>query len=654
MIEPEVGPMGRASLGQAPALALALLAACMSGDRGGSPTAFDGGDADADVDADADADAEGDADWPPIGGWVPEPPPEPDDVDPSYGRGTWTELARPICLDGTDETDEALRDCETSACFESGGCCQDLGWAWSGGRFGECPGLEGCGWRPFGDGGDAAPRIEGPWLVLSGSGQAEAGLATEPEVGLEGSPVLAFVAALGPDGCEATGPCRAALGVGLTSQAAVSGATGVEPALGIVLDGELEVVSLVLGGRSIAELPVARELLTEPRTYAVALDPAGRVALWVALPVEGEAVALDPTELEPDLVAQAPSLDVSARYRLAVWGRLDGGRAASLGGLVLEAWTCEVPGRLDRLTAPVRAPVLADERAARPAVALIPVDAPPPLDDDDPALLMIFETAYGLAAATSHRGDDWRFVGQILLGEPGTRYGRVSRAAPALLRWAAPGEEERYHLWHVGVAEGGERAILHATSAEGLSWDEAPGGEPVALEGDPSVSFRQEVDGPAVAPDGRGGLIMWFVGRDLETGATALCRATSGDGVAWQVDGEPVRLEPAPPAELEGDGISEPAVVRRGSVTHLWYVGLSGSRSAVHYATANDEEGRDFVRHGLALGPEAAWEGRRVSGPAALELPALDGEGALVHLWYAAGEPGHEAIGLARRWAPSR
>jgi hypothetical protein len=266
---------------------------------------------------------------------------------------------------------------------------------------------------------------------------------------------------------------------------------------------------------------------------------------------------------------------------------------------------------------------------------------------------MVFETLWGLAAATSWRGEEWRFVGEVLWDQPpSTEYGRVARRAPSLVHWGPPDGEALYHLWFEGVGErqGSASAIVHATSATGLQWAEAP--EPIAFEGHDETPWRREVGEPSVVVSALGGLVMWFVGRDPETGATTLGRASSEDGVSWAVDDLPVRFEPPEPAGFERDGMAQPSVVLRGSVLHLWYSGRSGARTTIGYAVAEDPEGTIFRRVGPVLEASQPWEEHRVAAPAVLELAVDEGSGSSVHLWYAGGVEGRESIGLARRWTP--
>jgi len=642
-------------------VAAALVSACAGewdGERGpGQPTwvmdgGTDGGPYDGGIEDDGGR-------WvPPSGDRPPEAPPDhPIDAEGSLDfRYNSESLPDVPCLDGDDATSATFADCETAECFTERRCCMDVGWVWQGGDFDSCADPSECGWTSFASTSETGARLEAPWLFLGGDGAGEAGLYTEPSFGLDGTPTLAFVASLGPDACDAVDGCRQALGVALTQQEAVSAATGVEPSVGLVLDGELEAVHLYVHGRSVCALPVPLEELQASRTYAVRARPDGRIAFWAALPADG-AVAVDPSSYPEDFVTDEPAGLRAAEHRIAIWGRLEGERGAAVGGLRVEQWLCEQPDRFDRFPTPVRGPLETIDRAGRPSVTLIPTGIDPPLSDDMPSLLMIYETATGLAAATSWYGELWRFAGDVLNVMPPTQFGRVVRRAPAVVHWGSTsaGVPESYHLWHEGVSEleGPGTAILHATSDDGLHWVEGDGDDSIAVAGDPAFPWRTNAGEPTVVATDTGSLVMWFVGRDPATGRTSIGRASSDDGKEWIVDDVPIRFEPPEPEPFERDGVSQPVVVRRGGVFHMWYAGRAGARAAIGYAVSTDPAGTAFRRAGQVFGADAPWEGRRVAGPAALTLPALEGPGAMVHLWYEAGEPDRESLGWASRRIPA-
>lgn len=594
------------------------------------------GDVDTDVDIDGDSDADGGADG------------DADSDEREEPSGYTDEAA--LCFDGSEDSEAGLDDCETLECLTAARCCRDVAGSWVEGRFETCESPEACGFQPFGVGAGRAVEVlpEG-WLALSGDGVGEVGALADLALDLSGSPTVTFVAALGGDDEPCSeGSCREAVGVSLTAQSVQSLASGVAPLVGLVLDGELGLVRLYVAGREDARVPVSAADLAASRRYGFRVEADGRVAFWVGH--DGELGD------EPDH-RSAVSVEVGAEpVRLAVFGRPWGLRAARVAEVDLARRICEVPGGFTRVAgvAPFLPPD-AGARAGRPAVIRRPtVDGAP--------LLMVFEAGSDLAVATSTDGKAWTIeAGRALPGQPLTDFGEVGRRAPTLAFWAPPGEVPTYHLWLEAVAEsdasGPRAAIVHATSEDGVLWHEDVAA-PVAITGSPTVAWRRAVGSPtvAVAPDGA--LEMFFVGRDPMTGVATLGRASSSDGETWIVDDAPVQLEGDAAPDLEGDGLADPVVLRRGDSYHLWYTVLSGSRASIAYAIGPASEGgASFVRVGRGLVAGAPWESRRVSAPAVLVTAGLldepEGVGSIM-LWYQAGPEGREAIGLAARLVPSR
>jgi hypothetical protein len=340
-----------------------------------------------------------------------------------------------------------------------------------------------------------------------------------------------------------------------------------------------------------------------------------------------------------------------------LYGRLAGEAAGRVAAVRLERHVCDGPGRLDALTGPVLTPIVPGSRVGRPAICFRDLDGElTPWETLLPSLLMIFETEAGLAAATSWDGVTWRFVRQILEVQAPTQYGRVARRAPALVRWGPAGAEVQYHLFYEGESEHelGATAILHATSADGLQWEEDPV-DNVVVEGSLDATWDGYVGGPTVVARGEE-LWMWFVARDPSTGARSLGRATSSDGKIWGVDPDPVSFEPAEPSPFERDGLGEPAAVLRGERILLWYTGYAGARASIGAAVAADESGTTFVRLGVEHGPTSPWEGQRVTGPAVIDTcdePWASSQVGALNLWYAAGPEGSESVGFATRELPA-
>jgi len=633
-------------------LAIAIvfaLAACSERLPGHLLDARPPGDGDTDTDTDGDADYVGDDDWP--------ADPETDE-DHSWGpsmRGVG--LAR--CYDGTDDTVEGFVDCERIECMTTSSCCLSVAGSTVSGDFGSCDDLATCGWSAFLSGEDdsavALDPADSPWVALGGDGVGEVGLYTDAGVLLRDRPVATFVAALDPETCLA-GSCRQGLGVALVGGDPPTGSTGVQPRVGILLDGELEVIHLHVDGRPVAELPADLATLTTPHTYAFEVRPDGRVGFWAARP------ASDPPTTEGIDLGEADfttSTEVAAgggRQHLVLYGRLLGDGAGRVAAVRLERRVCDGPGNLDVRSGPVRTAVVDGGRVGRPAVCLRDLAGPlSPWETELPPLLMVFETADGLAAATSWDGESWRFVRRVLRVQAPTQYGRVARRAPALVHWGPPGGDPEYHLFYEGVSEEGPgaTAILHATSDDGMEWYEVAE-DNIVIEGTLEPTWDGFVGEPTVVARGDE-LIMWYIARDPASGVRSLARATSTDGKEWTLDAAAVTFEPSEPESFERDGLGQPAALLRGDRVHLWYTGLAGSRASIGAAVAADPEGTIFVRLGLEHEPTRPWEGRRATGPAALVYcgEPWDSEVGRLQLWYAAGPEGAESVGLATRDLPA-
>jgi hypothetical protein len=276
---------------------------------------------------------------------------------------------------------------------------------------------------------------------------------------------------------------------------------------------------------------------------------------------------------------------------------------------------------------------------------------------------MAYEEGSALRVAESEDGLHWGAGTHILEGPPQTQYGSVAQRAPTILYWGPEGEDPQYHIWFEAIAEVGSdtlpgvtpSAIVHATSGDGLLWNEAEGGISIALRGvtdnelDETPEWRHEVGEPSVAVLSDERLAMWFVGRNPTTGTSAIGVQTSSDGQEWTTWLEPVSFEPAGPMAFERDGIANPTVVARDGVLHMWYDGVSASRRSIGYAVGADLA--RWHRFGPVLEGSEPWEKRRVGGPSVV---AVSREGGVVDLslYYHAGTPGHEGIGLAYREVP--
>lgn len=600
---------------------------------------FTGGQPDGDGDADGDT---------PLGG--DETPPReryqiPNESDAeSAGLTSWG-----ICTGGEDEDGDGLIDCNDFGCLEDPACCVATDRAWIDDLASCGPALSGCAWSEIPSQGGTVVVADGA-VRLGGDGRAMVGIATAPVVGIGGGPAILFVAALDDATCG-EGSCPQVFGVGLTSQRSISGATGVTPLAGVVLNGESRAVQYVVAGHVVGSVPFDAEGdpadVRTPLLYAFRLYPDGSVGFWSRRnPEDASWLTVNPPELtSPSLLARADA----AALRVVVFGRLDGLDAAHVSSLRLESPVCDLPDVWSRPSAsPVELPAGSEGPARSPAVF-----------EAGGALHMIYEDGRGLVEARSDDGGaTWGEAQRILAQGSRTGYGVVAMRAPAVIA-RSDGATVTYHLWYEAEAEAGAdtppgvtpTAILHAESADGETWVEAE--EPIAIEAR-DAPWLARVGAPSVTAsiDG-GGLLMLFDGAQAYNDGTAILSATSGDGTHWQVAERPAQIGGVadPPLAFERDGRSEPEVTLRGGVYHLWYVGLDGAHSAIGYAVSSD--GAVWHRFGPVLQAEALWEQGRIGGPAVTSRATSEAGTALLRLWYHGGASGRERIGVAAREIPA-
>lgn len=133
------------------------------------------------------------------------------------------------------------------------------------------------------------------------------------------------------------------------------------------------------------------------------------------------------------------------------------------------------------------------------------------------------------------------------------------------------------------------------------------------------------------------GYRMWFSWRPRH----GIGLAESADGLAWRALPEVVlgHDETNPDECLE---VTRPFVLVEGDGTYtMWYAAHGKDRVAICRATSVD--GRDWVRTGVVLEPETAWEKASVMCPSVMRT----GDG-VYHMWYSGGERYEpDAIGYA-------
>lgn len=617
------------------------------------------------TDVSSDADIEGadardeydDADGDHLSGDDGDVDGEPIDPGQEERAGHWSmyeDQNVPTCRNGKDEDEDGLSDCSDLDCLADPLCCVDSPESGIEGEFRHCrEGLEACGWTRFlsPDDGDAVVLFDGE-LHLGGDGVGEVGLYSEPLTGLVGEPFLTFVASLTDPRC-ATGSCPQVLGVALSTQGTYSTSTGVQPTVGIVLDGEARRIYFFNRGRieHYEELG-DDDALTRPLLYGFQLHTDGSVSFWDRhRPDEVDPIG---RPLAGVIYESLPAPEQALRsISVAAFGRLSGTDTAQIASIHLRRRACDVPNGWSRASSfPVFTPH-GDIVAARN----------PTVEDVDGELVMIFEREHGLSLATSSDGGfSWEQGGTILNQTPSTQYGLVSTRSPAMLAWVPPGSTQTlYHLWYVGQAETGSEtpegvnptAILLAHSEDGVTWREAD--EPIMVEATDAHPWLSEVAAPTVVEDHlNGGLRMWFVGSSRFGMETRILTAHSNDGKDWRVEELPidVRVTDGEPIALpfERDGRSEPVVISRQGVFSMWYAGSNGARSSIGYAVSGN--GIQWERFGQVLSSASNWESQRLGGPAIVSRPSTTETTENLHLFYHGGTPERERIGLATRELP--
>jgi hypothetical protein len=476
----------------------------------------------------------------------------------------------------------------------------------------------------------------------------EAGLFSQPVVGLSGEPILSFLVSLNGELCTYES-CRQALGVVFTSQETPSAGTGVSPMVGVVFDGELEMAHFYVAGRLEASLPLPSSRMIETRLHGFRVNRYGTVDFWIDQPPgagTGDDALLSsaPTYTSTNTV----ELETSG-LRVVAFGRLEGLDAARVDGIWLNRSVCDVPTGWAR-TGRGLMPRSSTEGLVRPAV----------VRRGDGSLAMAFEANGHLESALSvDGGATWERLGPILTEPSSTQFGRVAKRAPTVVLWASPDEPDGpiYHMWFEGEAEVDETtspgvvptAIVHAVSEDGLAWTEAEESA-IAVQGDPGVVWRIEVHQPSVAIMDPEHLGLWYVGRDPASGRTYLLSASSPNGKDWDLRDEPHAFDTDEPPAYERDGIADPTVIVRGGVYNLWYTGMSGSRTRIVHAISTT--GREWTRLGPVLEAENEWELGRVGGAAVVALRTPDEPFDVLNLWYHTGHQGRERIALATRLVP--
>jgi len=161
-----------------------------------------------------------------------------------------------------------------------------------------------------------------------------------------------------------------------------------------------------------------------------------------------------------------------------------------------------------------------------------------------------------------------------------------------------------------------------------MVWDRVPGNVVVG-PGVAGAADELAATDPAVVY--RDGVYhMWYTATDGQA-RSSICYARSADGRTWEkYPGNPVMTDGVG-STWDSEAVSQPAVLYRQGLYRMWYTGYDGSVQQIGYATSSD--GVTWTRQGagaaLAPGSSGAWDGSGVSSPAAVH------DGDAYHLWYA-------------------
>lgn len=187
-----------------------------------------------------------------------------------------------------------------------------------------------------------------------------------------------------------------------------------------------------------------------------------------------------------------------------------------------------------------------------------------------------------------------------------------------------------FHMWYDGQTGDGHSRIGYATSSDGINWNKYAG-NPVIDIGNAGEWNEFTTGFPSVLFDGTT-YQMWFVGRS-NSSQQLIGYATSNDGIDWtQYINNPV-LNTGNTGEWDELEVTQPTVIKIGSIYHMWYEGNSNTIERIGYTSSTD--GINWTKGDnnpvLNLGSAGSWDEVHVWGPAALN------DGNSIRVWYCAG-----------------
>jgi predicted GH43/DUF377 family glycosyl hydrolase len=145
-----------------------------------------------------------------------------------------------------------------------------------------------------------------------------------------------------------------------------------------------------------------------------------------------------------------------------------------------------------------------------------------------------------------------------------------------------------YKMWYAGCQAAGNYKIGYATSIDGIVWSRQNLGDPVLDLGTSGKFDDKSLGSLCVIKDGAI-YKMWFTGLKNSDSKLRIGYATSSDGITWVKQySENAVLDLGVGGKFDANSVSDPSVVKVGSVYKMLYCGYNGSIDRFGYATSAD------------------------------------------------------------------